>query len=106
LVRQQSPPPPLSTLSLHDALPIFIVDSPRLVCLALPVVNQRQTDVGVGFFRPQLGQAAVVPDCVIQTAQGPVDVATDVQGFRLRSEDHTSELQSLTNLLSRLLLAK
>src|SRR5437016_11648693 len=35
-----------------------------------------------------------------------VRASLDIQGFLLRSEEHTSELQSLTNLVCRLLLEK
>src|SRR5438046_6294962 len=40
------------------------------------------------------------PDCV------PFVETKDLTGFHVRSEEHTSELQSLTNLVCRLLLEK
>src|SRR5205807_4260912 len=67
------------TLSLHDALPIFVGrDGADLGDLVLAV--DRLRDVGV------------------QLLHGRLD--------RLRSEEHTSELQSPCNLVCRLLLEK
>src|SRR5438093_2937915 len=70
------------TLSLHDALPIFAqATDDRL--LALIDEATRSIDRATGwFFAPRL------------------------LTVRLRSEEHTSELQSLTNLVCRLLLEK
>src|SRR2546430_1954516 len=67
------------TLSLHDALPI---------CL-----DARQQRVSI-VHRRRLGVAALLGD---QQAAGVVQV---------RSEEHTSELQSQSNLVCRLLLEK
>src|SRR2546427_4443414 len=73
------------TLSLHDALPIFGIAA--LVTLAIvaaaPVAAGRSAAVSA-----PLG---AIPDPAI----GP-----------LRSEEHTSELQSQSNLVCRLLLEK
>src|SRR5262249_60510160 len=68
------------TLSLHDALPIFNLDPDRAI-------------VGAG----RLG--------AFQAALGflPGEFFTVAE---VRSEEHTSELQSLTNLVCRLLLEK
>src|SRR5438046_8444632 len=68
------------TLSLHDALPIFWRWRPRL--------RSELTE-----FR----QVAAMPSASIDTCAPP-----PVR----RSEEHTSELQSLTNLVCRLLLEK
>src|SRR2546430_4371245 len=67
------------TLSLHDALPILF-----------PIGDD-------GFF---VRDGAMVPAV---DAQGRPDGAA---GWRLRSEEHTSELQSQSNLVCRLLLEK
>ena len=67
------------TLSLHDALPIYSHED----LLSSRVDAQfyyRDTELAQGF--------------------------TDLRGRNLRSEEHTSELQSLTNLVCRLLLEK
>src|SRR5438093_3723460 len=67
----------LYTLSLHDALPIY-------------------------WLRPDKAKVIFLPAQFNWNGQ-PVDVAVPV---RDRSEEHTSELQSLTNLVCRLLLEK
>src|SRR5438046_6950207 len=67
---------------------------------------------GVGF--------AFLPSSVVEEARAAVEVAADTERLRVigwrrvpvntnslgRSEEHTSELQSLTNLVCRLLLEK
>src|SRR5438046_4785923 len=83
-------PTEIYTLSLHDALPIF---RPARLGRQVPyVVGQHIAD-------------ALAPRPVAQRRQRD---AGDVQpaGLRVRSEEHTSELQSLTNLVCRLLLEK
>src|SRR5438046_10715797 len=72
------------TLSLHDALPI---------CYDL-VIFPREGDPTLLIIEPQFREAQ-------RTAWN-----TDVRLFHFRSEEHTSELQSLTNLVCRLLLEK
>src|SRR5256885_2960438 len=67
------------TLSLHDALPIFRPVRPR--------------QLGV---QPRRQAAAVQPRALARAARGG----------RIRSEEHTSELQSPCNLVCRLLLEK
>src|SRR5262249_62407512 len=97
-------PPPIYiyTLSLHDALPISSSDHPvgaepgdlrgRVAKLAEHIAG---VVAQVGTWRPD-GWRRV----------GHLDgVADDVQPSP-RSEEHTSELQSLTNLVCRLLLEK
>src|SRR5262249_62064123 len=78
------PPTEIYTLSLHDALPIL---------------------VGV---RADRGEASAL-DRVLHGAEVVECAAREQLGFEgrgLRSEEHTSELQSLTNLVCRLLLEK
>src|SRR5438093_4548928 len=71
------------TLSLHDALPIFSGELRRV-----PRLDARLREAAqMGFAR------AGFPRAQIADAEG-------------RSEEHTSELQSLTNLVCRLLLEK
>ena len=67
------------TLSLHDALPIS-----RAACFERQAAGDRRGGAGIG-----------------------VDQTKEIE-FRVigRSEEHTSELQSLTNLVCRLLLEK
>src|SRR5205085_3623662 len=79
-------PTAIYTLSLHDALPIFLNLEVDLVGEACQ-------------FRPPLGDLR--PGLVHRTA------ATGVPHRQVdRSEEHTSELQSQSNLVCRLLLEK
>src|SRR5262245_64500063 len=81
---------PIYTLSLHDALPIYTSDfllvyvKSRLTCKRGGCAVRRSPA------RPAGGAGERL------TAQPP----------RLRSEEHTSELQSLRHLVCRLLLEK
>src|SRR2546427_6911711 len=68
------------TLSLHDALPIWLFSSSDLTSSRLRAGAKRQSVVKLTSRKPAL--------------------ATD------RSEEHTSELQSQSNLVCRLLLEK
>src|SRR2546427_2438930 len=75
------------TLSLHDALPI----STRQTCTASPRVSAL------------LSWPTWRPTCSNSISQSPAHRS----GCRLtRSEEHTSELQSQSNLVCRLLLEK
>src|SRR5438093_11582271 len=84
-------PPQIYTLSLHDALPISRRLDGRLVRLrARPVHSRaggagRGGHAGAGRHRHEMGEG---------------------RRALSRSEEHTSELQSLTNLVCRLLLEK
>src|SRR2546425_1940171 len=79
--------PPRSTLlSLHDALPIFVAAVGTSVYLFLPIRAH---------FDPYLNEGAPT------TWRALKAVLT-----RERSEEHTSELQSLAYLVCRLLLVK
>src|SRR5436309_7564072 len=69
------------TLSLHDALPIFIIDA---AAVAHAPARVQQHRLG-GDPRAQTGRQRPTP---------------------IRSEEHTSELQSRENLVCRLLLEK
>src|SRR5438093_9985970 len=75
------------TLSLHDALPIFGRDRHVLRTRDLPV-----DDVADGLELDAFDLEQVLD------VHGPLSAH--------RSEEHTSELQSLTNLVCRLLLEK
>src|SRR5690606_40562961 len=87
-----APPPALYTLSLHDALPIC----------ARPAGRARRGRCrraaggrrGGGRARGRGGRAR------------PRRCRAGVRGHRLRSEEHTSELQSREKLVCRLLLEK
>src|SRR5205823_13041261 len=80
------PPPPTEfyTLSLHDALPIFPIQAAR----RFRFVERAGEVVGkIGELARRIGKRSPVLD-------------------RPRSEEHTSELQSLAYLVCRLLLEK
>src|SRR5262249_59138898 len=79
--------PGISTLSLHDALPILehLVPTPA-VRLSGIIAPARHWRTGLTSAAPF---AELCPTALL-----------------LRSEEHTSELQSLTNLVCRLLLEK
>src|SRR5206468_12659890 len=96
------PPPPLpSTLSLHDALPIF----DHVAAAALKTA--RRADARQ---RPH-PQAEIRAAGVDEEALENVRVAPQVRASHSaaiieRSEEHTSELQSRSDLVCRLLLEK
>src|SRR5437016_11359811 len=86
------------TLSLHDALPIFdrVPDEPRPLLGVEGHVRPEQYPLGPEECQPAFHR-------VVRAEEGGVAVEhLEV----LRSEEHTSELQSLTNLVCRLLLEK
>src|SRR5205814_4168532 len=93
-------PPSTRTLSLHDALPIFPADQRTKVLAGLPLAAgnvfleddwTRAKPLLAGHLR-ELGYAEATV-----TGEAQIDV---------RSEEHTSELQSLRHLVCRLLLEK
>src|SRR5699024_12279520 len=75
-----TPPPPIYTLSLHDALPIFRSD-----------ISQSEYC------------SSVCNDCNCIPASCQIKTLVNIL---LRSEEHTSELQSRFDLVCRLLLEK
>src|SRR5207302_11509530 len=95
----------LSTLSLHDALPIYLTDPLQLVGDRQPQdvgghdAPQRRHE-GAGDEVAELAGVAQVLEHVHEAEDG----ADDAQGRReaahgVRSEEHTSELQSRENLV-------
>src|SRR5262249_60482296 len=87
-----TPPTEISTLSLHDALPISPC-APARTAPGLP----RQLHRTTAPMHTTARSASRPP-----RPAAPRAVATSAG----RSEEHTSELQSLTNLVCRLLLEK
>src|SRR5688572_32906544 len=79
-------PTEIYTLSLHDALPI------SAVCEAIEEAHY------LGSLLHNLGAAAKLDAADRELERHPVDLN--------RSEEHTSELQSQSNLVCRLLLEK
>src|SRR5205823_14067205 len=98
-------PPPFHTLSLHDALPISVVLAPAVPGaeaghdLVGPRdrlgVNHRGAGMQIAEPGHLLGAVRVHRPEVMKMNLAPVDV---------RSEEHTSELQSLAYLVCRLRL--
>src|SRR5699024_11581417 len=91
------PPPALYTLSLHDALPIS----------AFAVVAELRAR-GVPGLRvcASSDEAPEVTEAADLVVAGPAGLAEFLDGLmaKLRSEEHTSELQSRFDLVCRLLL--
>src|SRR5688572_31825648 len=91
--------PPRSTpLSLHDALPIFVV-ARELVQRRPDAVDDAGRVPREELEREQRGSAARRA-LVLEPAAQQLDL------LAVRSEEHTSELQSQSNLVCRLLLEK
>src|SRR5205085_11341383 len=86
-----TPPTEIYTLSLHDALPIS--DGPRACATSSSAPSDAQRDASAG--RPSR-----TLDCGIWR-RFPLRISSSA-----RSEEHTSELQSQSNLVCRLLLEK
>src|SRR5207302_8692714 len=94
-----TPPSSLSTLSLHDALPIFVVLVKR--------IDRHHHDLDVVHLHelPDLGDAPRIVDR--RAVRGVAVQSAEMRfGDFQRSEEHTSELQSRENLVCRLLLEK
>src|SRR5262249_61187108 len=100
------PPPVISSLSLHDALPI----SSAGACSASPPGTSSLAGLpacrGHCSRRSALSRPARPHTLPLAPLAGCLHSAIRRSGKRhlRRSEEHTSELQSLTNLVCRLLL--
>src|SRR5690349_21941148 len=88
------PPPAIYTLSLHDALPICMFTAQTREAEAWPD--------GLAVSDP----AVLFPYLMAITFDGSVEIVADDTVNYLRSEEHTSELQSRRDLVCRLLLEK
>src|SRR5438874_7230751 len=97
-----TPPPETSTLSLHDALPIFVTE--------LVVPSQPAGTVGAYLkyaMRPLDFSIVGAGVRLVLGADGTCsDARIGLNGAADRSEEHTSELQSRRDLVCRLLLEK
>src|SRR5690606_42013213 len=94
------------TLSLHDALPIFAAHADALVGDGdhePAAVDAAAGDDDPGVVR---GERHGVLDQLGEQVDDVVDRLAGDGRVRLRSEEHTSELQSRENLVCRLLLEK
>src|SRR5262249_56553771 len=88
-----TPPTGIYSLSLHDALPISVAPGLQIVHDQLVVLKTDDAP------------AARVPRRRVERAAEDGRTHQDL-AERQRSEEHTSELQSLTNIVCRLLLEK
>src|SRR5690606_41866203 len=99
-----TPTQPLFTLSLHDALPI----SSKPIRIQGAWVSEAEINAVVKFCKDQR-EPEFRPDVLTpaQNAKKKIedDIGDDLD-LLLRSEEHTSELQSRENLVCRLLLEK
>src|SRR5205823_11215985 len=87
-------PPATYTLSLHDALPIYCRRLRQVP--DVPLVRGHREDLA-----PRLHDRSLAArrDCEVTNPLG-------IHPHEMRSEEHTSELQSLAYLVCRLLLEK
>src|SRR5690606_40764778 len=98
-------PPALDTLSLHDALPIFGHDRMLMLTGVVFIVVGIAFKFGAAPFHmwlPDTYHGAPTP-ITLFIGSAP-KLAAFGMTYRLRSEEHTSELQSRENLVCRLLL--
>src|SRR5437016_860892 len=99
-------PPWLSPVSLHDALPIYLAAVERVAARVLILARGRVVREGATavLLRDRVLEIVldapprVPPPGFRVTAFG---LETDLGDRTVRSEEHTSELQSLTNLVCR-----
>src|SRR5207244_7665590 len=99
LARTTPSPTELSTLSLHDALPICIGHG-----VAAGV--QRGMEQSLAAMLMESLQAFPIATMLLGVGEQAIDLVAQIGQFRLRSEEHTSELQSPDHLVCRLLLEK
>src|SRR5205823_13864047 len=93
------PPSHTYTLSLHDALPIFEPPEQHVAGVEVPAVLN-------GRVGKRLGAPLGVERCTHRVVVALDLAALDPVDDPMRSEEHTSELQSLAYLVCRLLLEK
>src|SRR5690606_41641567 len=87
-------PSEIYTLSLHDALPISIKSG--FCCLSKSLFGFKILDVGINDVEQDVFGIGIHFLYIVDT----------FHRFLVRSEEHTSELQSRENLVCRLLLEK
>src|SRR5438046_6979936 len=92
-----SAPPRIYTLSLHDALPILLGDALCTCSANASAFATRRREGCEALALHQNGKRVNAERCRGRRR---------VPRCQVRSEEHTSELQSLTNLVCRLLLEK
>src|SRR5205807_8704428 len=91
------------TLSLHDALPILLVDRDAVDLRRQELAMPRS--VGASDFELSANLKRHASECLRSVGQAR-EFRSYLVEARGRSEEHTSELQSPCNLVCRLLLEK
>src|SRR5690242_21445650 len=91
--RSATPPTEISTLSLHDALPIFGKGQGRILASAFEIGELKVRQI-------------MVPRTRVDFLTLDQPLGDMLRTVQKRSEEHTSELQSHVNLVCRLLLEK
>src|SRR5690606_41171900 len=101
-------PPPLApdALSLHDALPIYTSLSPHYRNLAGTAAAQMNAIPATAQVYEEMKKAGIELKVAADLSGLRFITPLDIYGHMLRSEEHTSELQSRENLVCRLLLEK
>src|SRR5690606_39741152 len=100
-----SPPPDRLTLSLHDALPIYLSVGYALGVTSLDTVTVTgATLAAIDTTSAQVGTTLNLN--VVESLPTGRSYQSYLQLVPGRSEEHTSELQSRENLVCRLLLEK
>src|SRR5262249_60366280 len=95
-------PPAALPLSLHDALPISTLRAAGV----LDRPSYRSLFVGFQFLRRLEHRMRLAQGRAVSVLPDSPEALDELAAAMGRSEEHTSELQSLTNLVCPLLLAK
>src|SRR5205085_12484444 len=105
-VMSRPPPPPSpSTLSLHDALPIYVGAAYYASGRARPIMDAFAYHPYPGSSADSLDKGLPWPNASVANLDRIKQAVWDAF-HGTRSEEHTSELQSQSNLVCRLLLEK
>src|SRR5207247_7612750 len=106
LTLPSSPPTHSYLLSLHDALPIFDRCSQPRSCARQPLRSPARRMVSLPESRHGARSPPAVSHSGIKQASNGQPSERESLNGQLRSEEHTSELQSRVDLVCRLLLEK
>src|SRR2546427_1547269 len=101
-----TPTPEIYTLPLHDALPISTSALETGPGIALNCLVQPTVALAMARSRPRFGELEVPDPCNSSEVSTVVGHEDQPRLTARRSEEHTSELQSQSNLVCRLLLEK